>query len=181
MLPLYFNMGTIKESLDSIIKLVNGFDGMLHETMKESRGDVYDLVIDQLYSGLNGRDKPLRPTYLNDPWFKSSESGQWKNNGKGYAMWKKEERAPAPSFQGYPPRDMYTPNLIITGKFYDSIRVSSSSKGLKIETSDMNMGKDIEKKYGSIIFGLGSKSRAYFIEYVLNPALKKYFSKFGVL
>ena len=180
MLPLYFYMGTIKESLDSIIKLVNGFDGMLHETMKESRGDVYELVIDQLYSGLNGRDKPLRPTYLNDPWLKSSESGKWKNNGRGYAMWKKEDHPPTPSFQGYPPRDIYTPNLVITGEFYNSIRISASPEGLKIG-SDTSMGKDIEKKYGSIIFGLGSKSRAYFIEYVLNPALKKYFSKFGVL
>ena len=88
---------------------------------------------------------------------------------------------PTPSFQGYPSRDVYTPNLIITGRFYDSIRVSLSPRGLKIETIDAEMGQDIERKYGSIIFGLGSKSRQYFIEYMLNPSLKKYFSKFGVL
>lgn len=174
-------MATIKESFDNINLFVNGFEDMIREAMNESRGDVYDLVIDQLYSGINGRDKPLRPTYLNDPWFKSDEAGKWKNNGRGYAMWKKEKRPPAPSFQGYPPRDVYTPNLIITGKFYDSIRVSLSPKGLKIETIDAEMGPDIERKYGSIILGLGSKSRQYFIEYMLNPSLKKYLSKFGVL
>lgn len=173
-------MGTIKDLVDGFASLVDGFDGMLRKTMEESRGDVYDLVTDQLYSGVNGRDKPLRPTYLHDPWFKSDEAGKWKNNGKGYAMWKKEEHPPAPSFQGYPPRDVYTPNLIITGEFYNSIRVNVSPEGLKIG-SETTMGKDIEKKYGSIIFGLGPRSRRYFIEYILNPALKEYFSKFGVL
>lgn len=92
----------------------------------------------------------------------------------------KEEHPPTPSFQGYPPRDVYTPNLIITGEFYSSIRVNVSPEGLKIG-SDTTMGKDIERKYGSIIFGLGPRSRNYFIEYILNPALKEYFSKFGVL
>ena len=178
-LPFY-SMGTIKDLVDGFASLVDGFDGMLRKTMEESRGDVYDLVTDQLYSGINGRDKPLRPTYLHDPWFKSDEAGKWKNNGRGYAMWKKEEHPPTPSFQGYPPRDVYTPNLIITGEFYSSIRVNVSPEGLKIG-SETTMGKDIEKKYGSIIFGLGPRSRGYFIEYILNPALKEYFSKFGVL
>ena len=73
-----------------------------------------------------------------------------------------------------------TPNLIITGEFYSSIRVNVSSEGLKIG-SDTTMGKDIERKYGSIIFGLGQRSRSYFVEYVLSPALKEYFSRFGVL
>ena len=87
-------MSTIKDLVDGFASLVDGFDGMLCKTMEESRGDVYDLVTDQLYSGVNGRDKPLRPTYLHDPWFKSDEAGKWKNNGKGYAMWKKEEHPP---------------------------------------------------------------------------------------
>ena len=41
-------MGTIKDLVDGFAILVDGFDGMLRKTMEESRGDVYDLVIDQL-------------------------------------------------------------------------------------------------------------------------------------
>lgn len=85
---------------------------------------------------------------------------------------KKRITKPTPSFQGYPARDIYTPNLIITGEFYDSIHVSSSSKGLKIETRGSDIGPDIERKYGSAILGVGGKSREYFLKYVLNPLSK---------
>lgn len=174
-------MATIKEVLDNVTAFVNGFEGEVQHTMDSNKSLVREFVTEQLYSGVNGNDKPLRPTYLNDPWFATDEAGKWKNNAKGYAKMKKRITKPTPSFQGYPARDIYTPNLIITGEFYDSIRVSSSSKGLKIETRGSDIGTDIERKYGSAILGVGVKSREYFLEYVLNPALKNYFSKFGVL
>lgn len=168
-------MATIKEALDNVTAFVNGFEGEIQNTMDSNKSLVREFVTEQLYSGVNGNDKPLRPTYLNDPWFPTYEAA------KRYAKMKKRITKPTPSFQGYPARDIYTPNLIITGEFYDSIRVSSSSKGLKIETRGSDIGPDIERKYGSAILGVGGKSREYFLKYVLNPALKNYFSKFGVL
>lgn len=168
-------MATIKEALDNATSLVAGFEGEIQNVMDSNKSLVREFVTEQLYSGVNGNDKPLRPTYLNDPWFPTYEAA------KSYAKMKKRITKPTPSFQGYPARDIYTPNLIITGEFYDSIHVSSSSRGLKIETRGSDIGPDIERKYGSAILGVGGKSREYFLKYVLNPALKNYFSKFGVL
>lgn len=175
------HMATIKEALDNVTSFVAGVEGEIQNVMDSNKSLVREFVTEQLYSGVNGNDKPLRPAYLNDPWFSTDEAGKWKNNAKGYAKMKKRITKPTPSFQGYPARDIYTPNLIITGEFYDSIRVSSSSRGLKIETRGSDIGPDIERKYGSAILGVGGKSREYFLKYVLNPALKNYFSKFGVL
>lgn len=180
-MPPFFVMATIKEAFQNVSILVDGFEDMIHKVMDENKSIVRDFITEQLYSGVNGNDKPIKPSYLNDPWFKSNEADKWKNNPIGYAKWKKRITSPTPSFQGYPARDQYTPNLIITGEFYDSIRISSSKRGLKIETRGTDIGNDIERKYGSIILGVGIKSREHFITYVINPALKKYYSKFGIL
>lgn len=174
-------MATIKEVSNNITSFIDGFEKEVRRVMDSNKSLVREFVTEQLYSGVDGNDNPIRPTYLNDPWFKTEESGKWRNNAKGYANMKKRITRPTPSFQGYPARNIYTPNLIITGEFYDSIRVSSSSDGLKIETRGSEIGPDIERKYGSIILGIGDKSREYFLKYVLNPALRNYFSKFGLL
>lgn len=177
LLPSLFKMGmtTVKEAAAYFKQLVEGFDPMVQKVMDDNKEDVRKLVTGQLYSGVNGNDKSLRPKYTNDPWFKTEEAGRWKNNPKGYAAMKNRTTPPERSFQGYPARDYNTPNLIITGTFHDSIRVSSSPGGLKIETRGTDMGADIERKYGSAIFGIGKTSRKYFLDYMLKPELLRYF------
>lgn len=105
-------MATIKEALDNVTAFVNGFEGEVQNTMDSNKSLVREFVTEQLYSGVNGNDKPLRPTYLNDPWFATDEAGKWKNNAKGYAKMKKRITKPTPSFQGYPARDIYTPTSL---------------------------------------------------------------------
>ena len=106
-------MATIKEALDNVTSLVAGVEGEIQNVMDSNKSLVREFVTEQLYSGVNGNDKPLRPAYLNDPWFSTDEAGKWKNNAKGYAKMKKRITKPTPSFQGYPARDIYTPNLIL--------------------------------------------------------------------
>ena len=66
-------MATIKEALDNVTSLVAGFEGEIQNVMDSNKSLVREFVTEQLYSGVNGNDKPLRPTYLNDPWFPTYE------------------------------------------------------------------------------------------------------------
>ena len=96
-------------------------------------------------------------------------------------MWKKKIKPPKPSFLlDLPARDEKTPNLIIKGDFYDSITAIPISDGVRISTQGTPFGDDVERKYGSAILKIGTVSRKHFIEYFLEPALKSYFSKFGL-
>lgn len=173
-------MSTIKEADKLFSNFADGFENIIESTIKDNKLEIVDFIQEQLYSGINGNDKPLRPDYLTDPYLKTKESGRWRNNGKGYAMWKKRITKPLPSYLNIPPRDVFTPNLIISGEFYNSITATPIGEGVKIATRGVSFGSDIEKKYGSEIFGLGMNAKKYFIKYTLNPELKKHFSKFGL-
>lgn len=173
-------MATIKDATEAFNKFANGLEGVIKSAIVDNKLQAVDYVQEQLYSGMNGKDKPLRPTYTGDPWFKSEESGRWYMNAKGYLKWKKDITPPLPSYLGFQPRNDNTPNLIITGDFYSSITAIPITDGIRIETRGTSFGSDIEKKYGSVILGLGPSAKKHFVKYVLNPALKKYFAKFGL-
>ena len=116
--------------------------------------------------GINGNDKPLRPTYLNDPYFNTKEAGYWYKNAKGYAAFK-QRVAPLmySSLINAPVSSKGTPNLIITGEFHDSITaVPAIDKGLRIESVGISFSGDIEKKYGQAIYKVGSYARKAFME-----------------
>lgn len=174
-------MGTIFDVANSIQSFVGGFDRMIEDELKSDKEDIEDLIQDQLQSGLNGREKPLRPTYTNDPYFKTvtKTAKAAKSKAEGYKKWKKKITPPAATYL-YPARDADTPNLLIRGDFYHSITAHVGGGVIKIGTEGLSFGNDIEKKYGSIIFGLSPKARAYLIEYRLKPAIKKYMEKYGL-
>ena len=175
-------MGTIFDVANSIQSFVGGFDRMIEDELKSDREDIEDFIQEQLYSGINGREKPLRPTYTNDPYFKevTNTAKAAKSKAEGYKKYKKKKTPPTPSYLGYQSRDENTPNLIIRGDFYSSITAHVGGGVIKIGTEGLSFGNDIEKKYGSIIFGLSPKARAYLIEYRLKPAIKKYMEKYGL-
>lgn len=173
-------MTTIREAKDNLGLFVGGFEAFINSVIENNKSEVVDYVVEQLYSGVNGNGKPLRPTYLNDPWFNKKESGRWYKDGSGYANWKRKKTPPTPSYLGIPGRDYITPNLIIRGDFYASITAIPIGDGLRIYSNGVAFGNDIEHKYGSAIFGIGPDARRYFIRYVLNPELKSYFSKFNL-
>lgn len=155
---------------------------MLEDELRSDIPDIEDFVREQLYSGVNGREKPLRPTYTNDPyWMEVTKSPKAaKAKGRGYMKYKKKQTPPAASYLGLPPRNEDTPNLIIRGDFYESITAKIAGDTIRISTQGLSFGSDIEKKYGSIIFGLGGHAKSYLIKNKINPALRKYFKKFGL-
>lgn len=82
-------MASIIEAERNFDELVAGFEPMIRDIMAAQKKEVQVYITEQLYSGINGNDKPLRPTYLNDPYFKNKESGSWYKNARGYMIWKR--------------------------------------------------------------------------------------------
>lgn len=171
--PFVF-MATIGGAYNNLVSLVQDFESTVSQTMRDNRKEFVEYVHEQLYSGINGAEKPLRPTYLTDPFFKTDEQA------RSYMKYKKKITAPIPSWLGIPARSEETPNLFIRGDFYDSITAVPISDGVRIETRGVSFGKDIERKYGSIIFGISSYGKEYFIKYILSPQLKKMAQKYGL-
>lgn len=165
------------EAYNNFKKFQSEFENEAEGIIQKHKTDLVELVKDQLYSGLNGRDKPLRPTYSTDPFFNTPEAGHWKGRAKAYAKWKMLETPPESSSIGHPPRDYNTPNLTIKNVFYDSIAATNIKEGVSIG-SNTSLGKDIESKYGSIVFGIGDYSKEYFINHIFRPYWKDFINKY---
>lgn len=174
-------MGTIVDVQGKFAGFLGEFEGTVLATMEDNREEVADYIREQLYSGVDGKEKPLRPTYRSDPWFKSEEAGIWKGRATQYMKWKKRITPPARSWLGFPERGADTPNLIITGVFHDSIKARPFSKGLKIGSEGTPMGADIERKYGRDIFRVSDKAVGHFVKYLLGPRLVALYRKWGII
>lgn len=174
-------MANIIDAEKNFRMFVDGFEPMIRGIMHAQKKEVQVYITEQLYSGRNGNDKPLRPTYLNDPYFDSPESGGWYKNAKGYMRWKERKTPPyASSLLGIPRRSADTPNLIIRGNFHDSITATPIDKGLRIESVGVSFSGDIEKKYGQAIYKVGSLARRYFFEQYVKQGVADYFRQFGL-
>lgn len=173
-------MANFNQAYRNFVEFQSGLENECVRIIQIHSDDLLDMIRSQLYSGLNGNDKPIRPTYETDPYFRTPEAGRWRNNSKGYARWKYFQTPPRGSAYLHPPRDFSTPNLIINGLFYDSISAVKIKDGVNILSQGINFGNDIEKKYGSTIFGIGNRSKEYFMSYIFKPLLKRYFSQYGM-
>lgn len=60
-------MATLSDAADNFKLFVGGLEKVVKHTIQSNADLVQDFIRQQLYSGVNGRGKPLRPTYLNDP------------------------------------------------------------------------------------------------------------------
>lgn len=163
-------MGTIADMARRIAELKRDFPDVIVESIKDGERVIKDVIQDQLMSGLDSDTKPLRPTYLNDPYFKSKEQAQ------RYLAWKKSITPPTMSdILHLPPRDDDTPNLIIRGDYHDSItpEVAGGGEGAKLVIRSVGFyaGDDIEKKYGDKHLGLTDKGKAYLIDQRIRPAI----------
>lgn len=168
---------SFKEAYKNFKKFQSELEPEVAKIIQSHKPELVELAKDQLYSGLNGRDKVLRPSYLADPWFRTPEAGRWRGRADAYAKWKYLETPPKGSSVGHPPRAYETPNLTIINVFYDSITASNIDGGVRIG-SNTALGTDIESKYGSIIFGIGNTSKRYFINYLFTPYWKRFLDKY---
>ena len=176
-------MATISEISAKIERLNREFDPTIKNTLSQSKELMSALVKDQLMAGMDEEGKPLRPSYLDDPYFKDkakSDKGA-RYLAKRYMDWKEQLYPPESTFMlGLRPRDVKTPNLIIIGTYHRSITAVVTKDSIKVESMGFYAGDDIEKKYGKKILGLSKEARSYLIRVKLNPAIAKLFKDVGL-
>lgn len=167
----------IGEIIKRLTKIQDEFEKMpeiIGNIVSREKDILLSLNKDQMLLGRNTDGKPFRPTYLNDPYFKTSEQA------KAYAARKKSleskhnARIENPTI--YPPKGANTPNLIVTGPFQDSMYIVSGNRSFLIG-STYEDSDDIESKYKNLVFGISPESKAFFYKHYIYPELKKILKK----
>ena len=131
-------------------------------------------VREQLESGLDGNEKELQPSYLNDPFFKT------RKEAVKYMRWKERITPPVRSELGLRERPVKTPNLRINGYFHNSIQAVRVDGGLKVVSHGVDFAKDVENKYGNALYQLGRTAKRKFYRDHLRRAMKEYYRLFGL-
>lgn len=172
-------MASIFEVVKIIHDIASGLEGECMKCLEQNRGEVINCIREQLYSGLDGDETNLSPTYDDDSFFQET-TGRWHNDPDGYKAWKNKITPPAVSSElCLPARPDSVPNLFITGAFHDSIYAEGSGDGLFIGTKGFRDGPLIEKKYGKQIFTIGNTAKEYFNLMFLRPWINDFFNKCG--
>lgn len=155
-------------------KLVKEFKPTVENALRSNTDLIKKIIQEQLLSGIDENEKPLRPTYLGDPYFPNPKKAQqWKK-------WKETITPPRPShLLNYPARDANTPNLIIKGNFHDSITPRVTGWKIQTTTQGFDEGTDIVNKYGDTILGISPRGREVLIDKVIAPAINNLFKKYG--
>lgn len=161
-------------------KFGEGLEDVLVWQMHNHKEIFEEFVTEQLYSGVNGDEAPLRPTYTQDPYFKENYGENWKKRAEGYKKWKKKIQPPARSYLGFRPRAMDTPNLIIRGDFYASITAVPIADGVSIVSQGLMFSSDIENKYGNVIYKISDKAKRHYITFYMTKRIKEYMKACGV-
>lgn len=171
---------------DKIGRAKEGIRGEVLKCMDANKGDMTASVREQLYSGIDGDDNHLSPSYLSDPYFRENpragffdeEAGHYVNcfmHPERYLAWKRRITPPIPGERlGLPPRPDDVPNLFIIGTFHGSISARATSGGVEIFTHGWQEGPAVEAKYGSQIFGLSTPAVGRFNEDILMPWLRRW-------
>ena len=132
------------DRLDELIDRLDNFEteknAIISEVLSSKSEEIVVEVREQLWNGLTNELKPITPSYLNDPYFKTKEQAY------DYMMWKQRitpnERRP-----------VQTPNLFINGYFHNSLFLSIDEDSAEV-TSMQPLGDEIIAKYGREMFGV---------------------------
>lgn len=113
----------------------------------------------QIDSGIKGDGTELRPTYTQDPFFRTiDEAYDWidkynKHISKSYPEW------------GLPTRQTDTPNLNITGKlFFDYITADNQNGVVEIQAVGSPIEGELRAKYGDDLLSLSPQVKAVILE-----------------
>lgn len=127
----------------------------VREALVKAEAEVLRLVKGQLWDGKAADGGDLRPSYSQDPYFKTPEQSV------RYRLWK-QEITPNPS------RDPDTPNLFIAGRFYNELGVDYSTEAMTVQGATSYAG-EIVAKYGLKSFGLSDAHLAYVSDVFVKP------------
>lgn len=159
-------------------KFANGLEDVIIKQMHEKKELFEEFVTEQLYSGVNGDEVPLRPTYTQDPYFMQFKNP--KAEAERYKKWKAKIQPPARSYLGLRPRNIDTPNLIIRGDFYSSITAIPIADGVMIASQGLMFSDDIEKKYGNVIYKIGDKAKRHYITFFMSKRIQSFMKECGL-
>lgn len=175
-LPICFM--EFKEYVNGWKKFASGLEDTLIDQMHDNTAMFEEFITEQLYSGLNGDEVPLRPKYSEDPYFNTFKNP--KEEAERYKKWKMRIQPPARSYLGFKPRNADTPNLIIRGDFYSSITAIPIADGVSIVSQGVAFAVDIERKYGNVIYEIGDKAKRHWITYYMLPRINKFMKECGL-
>lgn len=159
-------------------KFADGLECVLISQMHEKKELFEEFITEQLYSGVNGDEVPLRPTYTQDPYFMQFKNP--KAEAERYKKWKAKIQPPARSYLGFKPRNIDTPNLIIRGDFYSSITAVPIADGVMIASQGLMFSADIEKKYGNVIYKIGDKAKRNYITFFMSKRIQSFMKECGL-
>lgn len=130
---------------------------LIGDVLQKHGGDIMELQQVQLLEGHNNDGKDMHPFYSEDlqpqGYFKTKETAS------KYAAWKETLNYPYRV-----DRNTDAPNLYITGKFHDEMRVQFTNDGVSVLPATP-YAADIMKKYGINMFGLSmEKWQQLFVE-----------------
>lgn len=167
----------IQKVADIIRNISDGFEDTCRECLQNESMLILDLIKEQMYSGVDGEEKHLSPTYNDDPYF--NEPGFWYQRGESYKAWKRQITPPvAGVLTNLSPRPDNVPNLWIDGTFYSEVNAKPKDGGLYIDPG-MGNGPDIVAKYGDSLLFPGPTAIEYFNLYRMLPAIREHFEKCG--
>lgn len=129
--------------------------------IEQTTGDIREYNNDQLLNGLDNEGKPIRPSYLEDPFFDTVEEAI------GYMEYKRKI-SPFSAF-----RAPETPNLYINGFYHSTRRVRVVGDKI-VYDSTFEEADEIDRKYHGKLDGLNPASRKHYVENVLRPVWKRF-------
>ncbi len=133
--------------IEQQIKRIESLDinSLLDECINETEKQLLDLVKSQLESGRKGTGEALKD-------YESQSYADFKKNIVGSI---------APYF---------TPDLKLTGDFYDGFFQQPALNGIEVYSKDWKASK-LEKKYGNSIFNLTKENLEYYSTKIIYPIL----------
>lgn len=168
----------ISQVVGIIHMIAGGFEENAVKCLSDHRSNVINTIHEQMYSGRDGNDKMLSPTYDDDPFFNSR--GIWFGRSAAYKAWKRKIQWPHDFVLGLPERPDNVPNLFIDGTFYSQINATVSDDALYLDPGSGN-GPAIVTKYGDAILNMGPSAVEYFNRAFMLPAIETFFKDCGYL
>lgn len=160
--------------------MVEGFETAIIQCLSDNAVIAEDAVREQMYSGIDGEDQLLNPTYDSDRYFE--EKGPWYHRSGAYKQWKRDITPPAPGVMlMLQPRPDNVPNLFINGKFHSEVFVTMQGDTLSISCDPNGDGPDIVRKYGDQLLQLGPTAIVYFNTQYIIPHIWRFFADCGYI
>lgn len=163
-------MGTIKQIRDKYNEAAKEIIYTAQKVANENQDVLISLNRDQMLLGRDAKGESFTPGYTEDPYFKSPQKAKAYKEKK--VKLESSHKSRMSNVQLYPDKDSNTPNLIVTGTFQDAMFITISESEYTIGSTYID-SSDINAKYNNAVFGLAPKSKVYFYNNWIHPAIMK--------